>query len=483
MASEVAAIFSRLQSLGFPISATTLTAEAKAKGIDVLAQHDQPPAPAYLQAAHGDRIAATNPASVRTGSLSSNQAISQTSQDALALAAMSASATAGSDGRFHCEICNASFTLKNNLRRHLLTHGGVTRHACRYCGKGYTRSDECTAHERSHETNSLTESTPSTTAEPRMPYAGASMTGSGSNRDCAGQSLGSGQNYAYAAAAATDDVSGAATGTPGPSGSASVVTGAQSGRVRPCAHSLDDAPPPPSKVARHMHAPGCGHPAVWHGDHIDFVVDGHLHHQHTPFFFRNGGVHHDHNREALAGDGHQHDQHSSLGARDSGDAGGGVLGALSLRGLASTALGRVDSPLGELPVQPRYPLPPPGILGSLTAASSRSSTVALLSPRGSPGLSDPASSASAGAASSAAAGALPICCAHGLQRSPSLDLGDLTWHPGGGDDLPHGLQWHGHVSSVFGDGLSLLEGLTVAEAAASAGPDQKPQQPAKGQSQ
>ena len=30
----------------------------------------------------------------------------------------------------------------------------------------------------------------------------------------------------------------------------------------------------------HQHGPGCGHEAVPHGDHTDFLVAGHLHHQH-----------------------------------------------------------------------------------------------------------------------------------------------------------------------------------------------------------
>ncbi|WP_083882284.1 hypothetical protein [Photobacterium marinum] len=30
----------------------------------------------------------------------------------------------------------------------------------------------------------------------------------------------------------------------------------------------------------HIHGPGCGHEAVKHGDHIDYIVDGRLHHQH-----------------------------------------------------------------------------------------------------------------------------------------------------------------------------------------------------------
>ena len=30
----------------------------------------------------------------------------------------------------------------------------------------------------------------------------------------------------------------------------------------------------------HIHGPDCGHPAVPHDDHIDYLVDGHLHHPH-----------------------------------------------------------------------------------------------------------------------------------------------------------------------------------------------------------
>jgi len=30
----------------------------------------------------------------------------------------------------------------------------------------------------------------------------------------------------------------------------------------------------------HQHGPGCGHEAVQHGDHVDYLVDGRLHHIH-----------------------------------------------------------------------------------------------------------------------------------------------------------------------------------------------------------
>jgi hypothetical protein len=32
--------------------------------------------------------------------------------------------------------------------------------------------------------------------------------------------------------------------------------------------------------AGHQHGPGCGHEAVPHGDHTDYLVQGHLHHPH-----------------------------------------------------------------------------------------------------------------------------------------------------------------------------------------------------------
>lgn len=39
-----------------------------------------------------------------------------------------------------------------------------------------------------------------------------------------------------------------------------------------CGHSTHDD--------GHVHGPGCGHEAVQHGDHIDYIVDGRLHHPH-----------------------------------------------------------------------------------------------------------------------------------------------------------------------------------------------------------
>lgn len=33
-------------------------------------------------------------------------------------------------------------------------------------------------------------------------------------------------------------------------------------------------------AAEHVHGPDCGHEAVPHGGHVDYLVDGHLHHPH-----------------------------------------------------------------------------------------------------------------------------------------------------------------------------------------------------------
>ncbi len=40
----------------------------------------------------------------------------------------------------------------------------------------------------------------------------------------------------------------------------------------------------------HEHGPGCGHEAVPHGDHLDYLVDGQLHHPHGDHCDHHGGV-------------------------------------------------------------------------------------------------------------------------------------------------------------------------------------------------
>lgn len=45
-----------------------------------------------------------------------------------------------------------------------------------------------------------------------------------------------------------------------------------------------------SHDAAHAHGPGCGHEAVPHGDHTDYLVAGHLHHPHGAHCDDHGGV-------------------------------------------------------------------------------------------------------------------------------------------------------------------------------------------------
>lgn len=40
----------------------------------------------------------------------------------------------------------------------------------------------------------------------------------------------------------------------------------------------------------HVHGPGCGHEAVPHGDHTCYIVDGHLHYQHDGHCDHHGPV-------------------------------------------------------------------------------------------------------------------------------------------------------------------------------------------------
>lgn len=41
----------------------------------------------------------------------------------------------------------------------------------------------------------------------------------------------------------------------------------------------------------HEHGLGCGHPAVPHGDHLDYLVDNHLHHPHAGHCDDHGPLH------------------------------------------------------------------------------------------------------------------------------------------------------------------------------------------------
>ena len=55
-------------------------------------------------------------------------------------------------GRFACTVagCGKTFSLRTNLRRHLLSHASVNRHLCPHCDRAFCRADEFAAHLRGH---------------------------------------------------------------------------------------------------------------------------------------------------------------------------------------------------------------------------------------------------------------------------------------------------------------------------------------------
>ena len=57
------------------------------------------------------------------------------------------------------------------------------------------------------------------------------------------------------------------------------------GHVDECRVEIGDTNPdgcrPAAAEAEHVHGASCGHPAVPHGDHTDYLVDGVLHHPHS----------------------------------------------------------------------------------------------------------------------------------------------------------------------------------------------------------
>ena len=50
---------------------------------------------------------------------------------------------------------------------------------------------------------------------------------------------------------------------------------------------------------KHQHGPGCGHETVPHGEHLDFLVEGQLHHPHAGHCDDHGPVKVVHERQAL----------------------------------------------------------------------------------------------------------------------------------------------------------------------------------------
>ena len=51
---------------------------------------------------------------------------------------------------YTCKECSKQFTLKGNLKRHLLTHAGVKPFKCHTCNKGFSRKADLEIHQRVH---------------------------------------------------------------------------------------------------------------------------------------------------------------------------------------------------------------------------------------------------------------------------------------------------------------------------------------------
>jgi hypothetical protein len=47
---------------------------------------------------------------------------------------------------------------------------------------------------------------------------------------------------------------------------------------------------PANKSSDHIHGPNCGHEAIPHGDHVDYLVNGTLHHPHGDHCDLHGSV-------------------------------------------------------------------------------------------------------------------------------------------------------------------------------------------------
>ncbi|MDC0713202.1 hypothetical protein POL68_32370 [Stigmatella sp. ncwal1] len=64
-------------------------------------------------------------------------------------------------------------------------------------------------------------------------------------------------------------------------------------RIEAGAMNLDQCTPHhqcSDHVKDHLHGPSCGHEAVPHGEHVDYLVGGHLHHPHGSHCDDHGSV-------------------------------------------------------------------------------------------------------------------------------------------------------------------------------------------------
>lgn len=235
---------------------------------------------------------------------------------------------ADASGRFACPFisangtpCGATFTLRNNLRRHWKSHLGIGMHTCTECGRSFVRADDFASHQKSHGIQPV--------SSRASKSAAAGSAGSSSSKDTA-LGLGSLPLSALADGKFGLDMGGLGSSFSGMQGlmgisglhgehnhgmqcgHTPVLLGGQvaylmeDGSIEP-SHALQGlgaitnaagktstVPITESNPARctpdhscsthgqdHQHGPSCGHPRVKHGDHFDYLVDGHLHHLHS----------------------------------------------------------------------------------------------------------------------------------------------------------------------------------------------------------
>jgi uncharacterized Zn-finger protein len=60
-----------------------------------------------------------------------------------------------SQAHFECYICHKTFVRKLILQDHVLTHRGERPWACSECGRRFTRKNDMTRHEKTHERRRL----------------------------------------------------------------------------------------------------------------------------------------------------------------------------------------------------------------------------------------------------------------------------------------------------------------------------------------
>lgn len=238
-ASALQRVLELLRSGGYVCTAATLVAEAGVSGVVLL-----PAAAAATTAAAVARAPPLAPAAPSADAAANADAATAAPD----VGALAASVVPNAAGRLDCPMCSsASFTLRNNLRRHLLSAhaAGPSRHVCGECGRAFARADDYRLHMRRHAQD--------TAAARAAPAA---------------------ESSAAAATPAAAAVAVSAAGTPAQPPPWRPGAWPQSHPPRHAAATLACSP-------AHVHGPGCGHPPVHHGDHIDYIVSGVLHHQHA----------------------------------------------------------------------------------------------------------------------------------------------------------------------------------------------------------